>query len=57
MQTWKILGLASAVLVVWGGVMLAGGYRPSPVTVGVATAFVVVSLYVGDLIGRRLVEE
>lgn len=57
MQTWKVLGLASAVLVVWGGVMLAGGYRPSPATVGVATVFVVVSLYVGDLIGRRLVEE
>ncbi len=57
MQTWKVLGLASAVLVVWGGVMLAGGYRPSPLIVGVATVFVVVSLYIGDLIGRRLVEE
>jgi len=57
MQTWKVLGLASAVLVVWGGVMLAGGYRPSPVIVGVATVFVIVSLYVGDLIGRRLVED
>ena len=54
METWKVLGLTSVVLVIWGGVMVVGDYQPSPLTVGVATIAVVVSLYVGDRIGRRI---